>query len=210
MNTTTGLVILIFLATIFGAFHGSGNGSDKGGFIQNPPVQTDTAVVKTIDILLPPPNYSSGAVGALESIQKFISLRNRKLDEPTRTKIAESIVRYSQDVDVNPRLIAGLIARESSFNSQAVSVHGAQGLGQLLPSTSATLEISDPFDIEQNVRGTTKYVRGQLDRWSGNPQQVPYALASYFEGYNAVRRNGGFRPKTREYVTDIIRFANGM
>jgi soluble lytic murein transglycosylase-like protein len=106
--------------------------------------------------------------------------------------------------NVNPKLVCALIARESAFNPRAVSSSGALGLGQLLPTTATALKIDNAFDPEQNIKGTTRYIRFLLDKWKAHPQQVSLALASYAEGHNALSRNGGYSVKTKGYVEDII------
>lgn len=143
--------------------------------------------------------------GVSDRIKAFISARNRNISASDRDKITECILKYSRQFDVNPRLVAALIARESSFNKFAVSSSGAQGLGQLMPSTAAGLGVTEPFDIDQNVMGTTRYIRSMIDRFPG-PDRLSFAIAGYFEGPNAVFRAGGFQPRSKSYVEDIFRF----
>ena len=120
--------------------------------------------------------------------------------------MASSMVKYGQQYNVNPKLIAALVCRESAYNPFAVSSSGAIGLGQLLPSTAKSLNVMNPYDIDENLMGTTRYVRLMLNRWKDHPQQVPLALASYAEGYGAVTRNGGYKESTKRYIEDIIRY----
>jgi hypothetical protein len=199
MDATAAVVILLFVVTIFSA-------SMKGG---GPFAGRSTTVVNSnVDAgTLPDPTYM-GVVGesTQDKIENFILSSYKKVSPWDANLMAASMVRYGQQYNVNPKLVAALVARESSFNSQCVSPSGAQGLGQLLPPTAQSLNITNSFDIDQNLMGTTRYVRLMLDRWSGNPQQVPLALASYAEGYGAVSRNGGYKDCTKQYVQDIIRF----
>lgn len=108
---------------------------------------------------------------------------------------------------MNPKLVAALMTRESKFNPRARSSSGAIGLGQLLPSTAKGLNLDDPYDIDQNAKGTVRYFKSLIDRFNG---QVSNAIAGYLEGPNAVMRNGGYSDHTRGYVQDILAIYQGM
>jgi soluble lytic murein transglycosylase-like protein len=119
--------------------------------------------------------------------------------------IAQSIVRYAQEASIDPLLVTALIYRESTFNPRAVSVTGAQGLGQIKSMNFPDLEITDAFDIAQNAKGTARYLKQMLSLWNNHPQQIEYALASYFKGHNGFRREGcTMDQKTSNYVNNII------
>ena len=199
-GATTTVIILIFVFSIFGA---AVNKKEPPQNASKPAYET--GIVHTnVDTDIPSELFAAGYVdGITNQIKTFVRRYAKKVPESDASQISESIVRYSKQFDVNPRLVTALIARESRFNKYAISSSGAQGLGQLLPSTAAGLSISDPFDIDENVRGTVRYMKSMLDRFSG-PNKVPYAIAGYFEGPNAVTRNGGFKPKSKSYVEDIL------
>jgi len=115
----------------------------------------------------------------------------------------ESLVyKYSLDHDLDPRLVMAVIEVESGFDSRAVSGAGAQGLMQLMPRTMEELGVSRPFDPEDNIRGGTRYLKVQLDRFGS----VHLALAAYNAGPTAVRRYGGVPPypQTRSYVRRVM------
>ena len=59
---------------------------------------------------------------------------------------------------MDPVLLTSLIGQESSFNQNAVSPAGAVGYGQLMPDTAAELGV-DPYDPEQNIDGSARYLR---------------------------------------------------
>lgn len=200
MDATAGIIILLFVITIFYASAG-----EKGRKPTGPP----PPVFSTIDQgSIPYPYFLSELGESFESrIQEFILTFTKKRVTPWDANLmASSITKYGKQYNVNPKLVTALICRESSFNPFAVSSSGAMGLGQLLPSTAKSLDVTNPFDIDQNILGTTRYVRLMLERWDGHPQQIPLALASYAEGYNAVTRNGGYSNQTRQYIQDIIKF----
>lgn len=146
------------------------------------------------------------ASGDLEAIRSFItSLRLPYLAQEQIEHIAQSVVQYGKESNIDPLLVTALMYRESTFNPRAVSVTGAQGLGQIKSMNFPDLEITDAFDIAQNTKGTARYLKQMLALWSNHPQQVECALASYFKGYNGFKRDGGtMDPKTANYVNNII------
>jgi soluble lytic murein transglycosylase-like protein len=194
MDVTTAAVVLLFVISIL-----SGFGNNKG---YTPPPLSSTmtgTVYQEVSVEEPGANFSAVSAEAAQlSIQNFIL---KKRSNSQASLIAESIVRHSQTYDTNPKLVAALIARESRFNPRAVSSSGAVGLGQLLPSTAKNLGVEDPFDVDQNVKGTVIYLKTLITRFQG---KVSSAIAAYLEGPNAVSRAGGFSEHTRRYVEDIL------
>lgn len=95
------------------------------------------------------------------------------------------------------------IGKESSWDPNAVSNKGAQGLGQLMPPTAKELGVEDPFNPEQNLRGAARYMVQQLRRFNGD---IAKALAAYNAGAGNVRKYGGIPPfrETQRYVRDIL------
>jgi soluble lytic murein transglycosylase-like protein len=194
MDATTGIIIFIFVISIIG-----GIGSNKG--YKAPPATPafpSGAVYSQVSVAEPPANFAGGGIDAQASIQNHIA----KYRSPSEAaQIADSIMRHSMTYDMNPKLVAALITRESKFNPRAVSSSGAVGLGQLLPSTARGLNVDDPYDIDQNAKGTIRYFKSLIDRFNG---KVSSAIAGYLEGPNAVMRQGGYSEHTRTYVEDIL------
>lgn len=96
------------------------------------------------------------------------------------------------DAMVEPAVTLGLIRQESSFDIQAGSPAGAQGLMQLMPATAAGVArrlneaVSLPAltaDAAYNMRLGTAYLQTLLDQFGG---ALPLALASYNAGPNRV------------------------
>ncbi len=113
----------------------------------------------------------------------------------------EMATAIAREEGVDPDLFVRLIQQESSFNPDAVSSAGAIGLGQLMPGTAADLGV-DPTDPEQNLRGSARYLRQQLDTFG----DTRLALAAYNAGPGNVRKYGGIPPfkETQNYVSEIL------
>lgn len=97
------------------------------------------------------------------------------------------------------------IAVESAFNPDALSSAGAIGLGQLMPGTSDLLAI-DPYDPEDNLHGSARYLLAQLEDFGA----ADLALAAYNAGPEAVRDYGGIPPyaETEDHVSKVLRLTN--
>jgi soluble lytic murein transglycosylase-like protein len=123
--------------------------------------------------------------------------------------IEQSVQKAAVKYNLPPQLITAVIRAESNFKVSAVSSAGAQGLMQLMPATAKELGVKNPFDIEQNIDGGTKYLRRMLDRFGGS---VRKALAAYNAGPGtAMKYNGRVPyPETRQYVKRVLRFSRQM
>jgi len=102
-----------------------------------------------------------------------------------------------------PALVKAVIATESNFNATAVSAKGALGLMQLMPETADMLGV-DPFRVDENVDGGTRYLRHLWDRFG----DLTDALAAYNAGPESVDRYGGIPPypETQQYVRRVLAY----
>jgi soluble lytic murein transglycosylase-like protein len=116
--------------------------------------------------------------------------------------IAQSLLAFSRQYNIDPRLIVALVVIESGFQPRARSRAGALGLGQLMPATARAMGV-DPYDPSQNLYGTIRYLRGNLDHFGWH--NVHLALAAYNAGRGAVERYEGIPPydETRWYVYNV-------
>lgn len=116
--------------------------------------------------------------------------------------IASLIDRAASRYRLDPSLITSVIAQESSFDPQAVSPAGAQGLMQLMPETAHALKVADPFDPAQNIDGGSRYLAGLIKRYHGD---VRMALAAYNWGMGNLEQQPAKLPaETRHYVASIM------
>ena len=92
---------------------------------------------------------------------------------------------------IDPLLLLALVREESRYDPAVTSPAGAVGLAQLLPSTAQamtndrTMTVSRLKDAATNLLLGARYLRLQLDRFSGDPR---FALAAYNAGPGAARR----------------------
>ena len=120
------------------------------------------------------------------------------------------ITKYSEQHQLDPYLIAALMAQESTFTAEIRSHANAYGLMQIIPSTgrryAKKMGIS-PFNTamlrqpEMNVRIGTQYFSDLVDRFGG----AHFALASYNAGESRVDRWTEERPgiPQDEFIDDI-------
>lgn len=127
------------------------------------------------------------------------------------TSIEEAVEKASRKYGVDKEFIKAVIKAESSFDPKAKSHAGAMGLMQLMPGTAKDLGVSNPYDIEENVEGGTKYLRGLLDMY-GNSKEL--ALAAYNAGPGTVKTRGvqdkedieRMPSETRNYVKNVMKY----
>jgi soluble lytic murein transglycosylase-like protein len=103
---------------------------------------------------------------------------------------------------VEEAIVRAIIHAESSFNPNAISRAGAQGLMQLMPATARRFGVSNSFDPTQNISGGVQYLAWLLKRYNGD---LTLAAAGYNAGEGAVDRHKGVPPynETRRYVERV-------
>src|SRR4051812_42877541 len=100
------------------------------------------------------------------------------------------ITKYSQANDLDPFLVAALMAQESTFTPEIRSSANAYGLMQLMPPTGREYarklgmrySLSLLTQAEPNIRMGTLYFRNLTAQFGG----VHFALASYNAGISRV------------------------
>ena len=115
---------------------------------------------------------------------------------------------------VDENLIRAIIKVESNFNPNCVSKAGAKGLMQLMPENCRDLDVTDPFDIEQNIDGGTRHIKEYLDKYNGD---VEMALMAYNGGPTRMAKRGvksiddiyKMPKETQNYVPKVMKYYKG-
>ena len=149
----------------------------------------------------------------------------KKLSYPDDFKTL--VVKYSNENNLNPYLVFGIIKRESKFMHKAESSKGARGLMQLTEATAKwvaefsgmnNFDYEDIFEPSVNIRLGCAYFAHLLEAYSGN---VPLALCAYNAGSGNINSwlDEGIISKsdfdsekipfeeTRKYVKDVMDYA---
>ena len=123
-------------------------------------------------------------------------------DKRASQEIDNLIDHISGQHGVDPELVKAVARVESNYNPRAVSYKGALGLMQLLPGTAKRFGVFNVWDPQQNIEGGVKFLKFLSGMF---PNNLPYVLAAYNAGENAVVRHRGIPPyrETQAYVRRI-------
>jgi soluble lytic murein transglycosylase-like protein len=126
----------------------------------------------------------------------------------TQKDVDAAIDKAATRHNVDPNLVRALVKVESNFNPNAVSRKGAMGLMQLMPQTARQLNVSNPFNPEENLDAGVRHLKRLLESYGGN---VQLSLAAYNAGSGAVARSSGIPryAETRNYVRRITTLYGG-
>ena len=119
--------------------------------------------------------------------------------------ILESAKRHG----IDPGLLKAMMHTESSFNPNARSPVGAQGLMQLMPATARRFSVVNAWNPSENIEGAAKYVAWLSRRFNG---KIEHILAGYNAGEGNVDKYGGVPPfrETRNYVQRVLNRYNRL
>lgn len=199
--------IFVGFVIVFSVFNS--NPSSSKPVIKKASLPNIAASARAPEVNIPAfaPDISSKNISELNQYQVIVSYimdNYKKVRITDVLSIAENIVGYGIEYNTDPYLIAALIATESSFNKKAISKTGAKGLGQIKSFNFKRLGITDPYNIQQNINASTKYIKELHVRWKGKTR---YALASYLEGPTAIKnyKDRPWKKSTTAYVDKILR-----
>lgn len=119
-----------------------------------------------------------------------------------RLPYGDLIARAAARHDLDELLLAAVVEAESSFNPYAISVDGAMGLTQILPTT-AQLPADALLTPRTNLDAGARHLAYLLRRFGGDYE---LAVAAYNAGAGAVFRFDGVPPygETRVYVARVL------
>jgi hypothetical protein len=92
---------------------------------------------------------------------------------------------------------------ESGFDRLALSPKGAQGVMQLMPDTSKSYGVGDPYSSQQSITAGARHMKDLLKRYKGD---LTLVAAAYNAGVATVTRYGGVPPyaETEDYVAKVM------
>ncbi len=121
---------------------------------------------------------------------------------------------------VSARVLAAQIAAESSWNPDAVSPAGAQGIAQFMPSTwkqygidgdgDGVADVWNPIDAIHSAAKMNCVNRKLVRKVEG--RLLENVLAAYNAGHGAVRRHKGIPPypETEQYVKRVLSWSQTL
>ena len=123
----------------------------------------------------------------------------------TRLGLRPLFVKWARVFGVPADLMEAEAWQESGWSNDVVSVAGARGIGQILPTTAVFinqtlgthLKLSVPSD---NIEMMAAFLGYLLHATSG---QICGAVAAYFQGLGALQRVGVL-PVSQEYVRNVL------
>ena len=128
-----------------------------------------------------------------------------KIAKPDTDKYDHLITESCGLHGVDFALVKAIIRAESCFDPYAISSKGAEGLMQLMPETSKKLNVANPFDPHENIKGGVKYLKYLLGRFNDD---LRLSLAAYNAGETTVAQVNGvpnYR-ETKNYVAEVLHY----
>lgn len=139
--------------------------------------------------------------------EKSVVLKDIKIPNTDYDKL---IHEYSRAHGVDPSLVKAIVMAESNFNPLAVSPKGAQGLMQLMPDTARLVNVENPFDPHENIKGGIKYLKMLDEIFKGDLELI---LAAYNAGPSKVMEHKMNVPpieETKTYIKRVKHFYNKL
>lgn len=141
----------------------------------------------------------------------YLSDASPSPDQPTvPTNLVAQFKAAAAEFGLPWQLIASQAWAESSFNANAVSHTGAQGIMQIMPATWAEWSPkinagSNPYDARQNIRAGAAYLKWLLGQTAGNAYQ---ALIAYGWGIGNLQSGSPAPAAWVEYANKIVHGAD--
>ncbi|MDM8085452.1 LysM peptidoglycan-binding domain-containing protein [Cellulomonas cellasea] len=122
---------------------------------------------------------------------------------PSKAEMQAKVAATAREMGVDPALALAVAFQESGFNHTAVSPANAIGTMQVIPSSGewAAQLVGRPINLldpNDNVVAGVAILRALVK----NANDLPTAIAGYYQGASSVKRNGMYAD-TRRYVANI-------
>jgi len=139
------------------------------------------------------------------AITRAVLHTNPRIGAIDALRLASITVRAARENDLPPEFLAAMLLQESAFDPRALSVAGAVGIAQFMPSTADAAGVN-PFDPFDAIPGAAALLASYVRRYASYPSPYAAALAAYNAGPGAVDAYNGVPPyaETREYIDDIV------
>jgi len=123
-------------------------------------------------------------------------------------ELREQAIKVARQYGIPEGIFLGLIAAESSWNPKAVSVAGAIGLTQVMPSTAKLLGYNPAelkHDPKLQLEAGARYLKDMYEEF----ESWEKALAAYNAGPHNVKKYDGIPPfpETENYVQRVLTYA---
>ena len=148
---------------------------------------------------------SVSEISRLNNLSGSSSIFARDLLKIPEPAIVSRITYWANYYNLPTDLLKALTWWESGWNNTLVSSANAVGIGQLIPDTVDFVSDAligrrlDPYNPDENIRMSARFFRYLMDH---TDDDTNLALAAYYQGLTALRRDGVYRV-TRPYVNGI-------
>ncbi len=115
--------------------------------------------------------------------------------------IENNVIAAARAAGVDEHGARAIAKNESSFQPNAVSLKGAQGVMQLMPGTASDMGSTNPFDSADNIAAGVKYLKQLQDKYGNDWVKI----ASAYHAGPANFEAGRIGPETKKYVERVIR-----
>ena len=125
-----------------------------------------------------------------------------KVGKPKTNIHSEIFLAAAKANKIDDAWLRAIAHAESNFDDKAVSPKGAQGIMQMMPTTSAQYQVKDPFSPTESINAGAKMLSELQRRYKGDRQ---LATAAYNAGIGTVTRYGGVPPyaETLGYIEKV-------
>lgn len=139
-----------------------------------------------------------------ENPEPTLKLKPFKEFSKVKVPYGSIIAKSAKEYDINPLLLYCIMYAESGGNPYAVSRKGAEGLMQLMPSTSKRFGVKNAFDPKENIEGAAKYLTYLNNLFD---EKLELVLSGYICGENCVKKIGKVPEykEVQDYLNKILK-----